>query len=394
MEAQPSSSVPSPTDHQLSILLRLRDYFARVPDTRQRGKVLHRLDEVLLSAFCSILCDGESYTDMEDFAETQLPWLRGFLTLEHGAPSHDVFRNVFMMVRPQAVLDIFTGWCGPLAGLQVAIDGKTLRGARDAESGRQMVHLLRAWVDERSLSAGQVLCAEKSNEIETIPRLLRSLELCGATVTIDAIGTQTAIAAQIHEAGADYVLALKANQGCAHQAIAAAFGDTSPMTPELPATPPSGAQFCETLELSHGRCEKREYQLLGKLDWFAKSWKWAGLQAVGKVRREVQRGRDGPPLVEVHYFLCSFKDDVRRFASLVRGHWSVENRCHWVLDVTFGEDHCQVRDRTAAHNFSLLRELAIKTLRDHPDKLSLRRKRRRAALVPDYRLQILGLLHA
>jgi len=399
MEAHSSSIATSPSDHQLSILQRLRAAFGRLPDSRQRGKVLHRLDEVMLCAFCSILCDGESYTDMEDFAETQLCWLRGFLTLEHGAPSHDIFRNVFMMLQPQAVLDIFTAWCGPLAGLQVAIDGKTLRGARDAETGHQLVHLLRAWVDARSLSAGQVLCAEKSNEIEAIPRLLRALELRGATVTIDAIGAQTAIAAQINEAGADYVLALKANQGGAHQAIAAAFGDTPREAPEPGQSahcvpPPPGALLCETLELSHGRCEKREYQLLGNLDWFAKSWKWAGLQAVGKVRREVQRGRDGEPLVEQHYFLCSFKDDVERFAALVRGHWSVENRCHWVLDVTFGEDHCQVRDRTAAHNFSLLRELAIKALRDHPGKLSLRRKRRRAALDPDYRLQILGLLHA
>jgi predicted transposase YbfD/YdcC len=119
-----------------------------------------------------------------------------------------------------------------------------------------------------------------------------------------------------------------------------------------------------------------------------------GLQAVGKVRREVQRSHDGPPLVEEHYFLCSFKDDVERFAQLVRGHWSVENRCHWVLDVTFGEDHCQVRDKNAAHNLSILRELVIKVLRDLPSSLSLRRKRRRAALNPDFRLQILGFLHA
>jgi predicted transposase YbfD/YdcC len=402
MENKSPLTPTSPTtasDHSPSVLQRLRAAFAHLPDSRQRGKVLHRLDEVLLCAFCSILCNGESYTDMEDFAEAQLPWLRGFLTLEHGAPSHDVFRNVFMMLQPQSVLDIFTRWCGSLEGLQVAIDGKTLRGARDAESGRQLVHLLRAWVDARSLSAGQVMCAEKSNEIEAIPRLLRALELRGATVTIDAIGAQRAIATQIHEAGADYALALKANQGGTYQAIAAAFGDTpaeapEPGQPELPAAPPPGALLCETLELSHGRCEKREYQMLGQLDWFAKSWKWAGLQAVGRVRREIQRGRDGGPQIEVHYFLCSFKDDIKRFAALVRGHWSVENRCHWVLDVTFGEDHCQVRDRTAAHNFSLMRELALKVLRDHPVKLSLRRKRRRAALDPDFRLQILANLHA
>jgi len=394
MEAASSSA-----DSDQVIVARLRASFAQLPDDRQPGKVLHRLDEVLLCAFCAVLCDADCFTDMADFAKSQLDWLRRFLPLKHGAPSHDVFRNVFMMLQPQAMIEILGRWCGSLQGLHVAIDGKTLRGTRDAESGRHLVHLLRAWVDQRALSAGQVLCDEKSNEIEAIPRLLSALELRGATVTIDAIGTQPGIAAQIHEAGADYVLALKANQKGACTACKAAFGDSSdralePGEPNLPAPQAAGALHCETLELGHGRCERRQYQLLGMLDWFDKSWKWQGLQAVGKVRREVQRGRDGPPLVQEHYFLCSFKEDVQRFAALVRGHWAVENRCHWTLDVTFGEDHCQVRDRRAAHNFSILRELVIKVLRDLPDKLSLRRKRRLAALDPDFRLRILGAVHA
>lgn len=378
---------PPLTDGQLTVLARLREAFAKLPDIRQPGKVLHRLDEVLLCAFFSMLCDGDSFTDMEDFAQTQMDWLRGFLSLEHGAPSHDVFRNVLMSVEPQAVLDILGRWCGPLEGCHIAIDGKTLRGtsAHDAQTGGSLVHLVRAWVDERSLSAGQVLCEQKSNEIEAIPRLLASLELRGATVTIDAMGTQVDIAGQIHEAGADYVLSLKANQKNALAAV----------TQALEAAQPSGQiTHHETLELSHGRCEKRQYQMLDNLEGFAKSWKWAGLQAVGKVRREVRRNHEGPLLVEEHYFLCSFKGDVQRFAGLVRGHWSVENRCHWVLDVTFGEDHCQVRDRRAAHNLCLLREMVIHVLRQHPAKLSLRRKRRRALLDPLFRLQLLNHVHA
>lgn len=393
-----SSACPD-TNSDLCVLHRLREAFAKLPDTRQPGKVQHRLDEVLLCGFCAMLCDAESFTDMEDFAETQLPWLRRFMTLEHGAPSHDVFRNVFMMLKPQSMIEILSHWCGPLEGLHVAIDGKTLRGTHDAESGRHRVHLLRAWVDARCLSAGQMTCSEKSNEIEAIPRLLAALELRGSTVTIDAIGTQVPIAAQIHEAGADYVLSLKANQKAALAEVMRAFGGSGHTPcelgePPLPPPPLLNAKHIETLELSHGRCEHREYQLLSELQWFNKSWKWEGLLAAGKVRREVQCSHDGPPLVEEHYFLCSFKDDVERFAQLVRGHWSVENRCHWVLDVTFGEDHCQVRDKNAAHNLSILRELVIKVLRDLPSSLSLRRKRRRAALNPDFRLQILGLLHA
>jgi len=406
MEPSPSSDLtpppaPAPAlqDGPLGPLDRLREAFSQLPDTRQAGKVRHRLDEVLMCAFCAVLSDADSFTDMEDFTAAQLPWLRQFLVLEHGAPSHDVFRNVFMMVQPQAMLEILGRWCGALEGMHVAIDGKTLRGTHDAELGRHKVHLLRAWVDARSLSAAQVLCGEKSNEIEAIPRLLAAMCLDGATVTIDAIGTQPPIAAQIHAAGADYVLSLKANQRGALGAVKAAFGDARdapplPGEPPLASPPPEGALHTETLELSHGRCERRHYQLLGELGWFHKGWKWAGLQAVGKVRREVQRSMDGPPLIEEHYFLCSFKGDVGRFAALVRDHWAVENRCHWVLDVTFGEDHSQVRDRGAAHNFSILRELALKVLRDSPAKMSLRRKRKRAALDPNFRLQLLSAVHA
>lgn len=392
MELHPSTP-PAPAS-DLSSLRRLRERLAQVPDTRQPGKVLHRLDEVLFSALCALLCDAGSFTDMEDFAQSQLEWLRGFLPLKHGAPSHDVFRNVFMQVKPAAVLDILREWCGPLDGQHLAIDGKTLRGTYDQESGRHLVHLVRAWVDERSLSAGQVLCAQKSNEIEAIPRLLAALELRGATVTIDAIGTQPPIAEQIHEAGADYVLALKANQKGALQAATQAFAHTAPQPPAAASSSSAKRLQKQTLELSHGRCEKREYELLDDISWFDKSWKWPGLQAVGRVRREVQRSHEDPPLVQEHYFLCSFAGEVERFASLVRGHWSVENRCHWVLDVTFGEDHHQLRGQTAAHNLSIFREMTLKLLRDHPAKLSLRRKRRRAALDPIFRLQLLASLHA
>lgn len=397
-----SNNLPVPSDSQHHSLVQLRERFAQLADTRQPGKVLHRLDEVLMTAFCAMLCDADSFTDMEDFAQTQLPWLRSFLELRHGAPSHDVFRNVFMALRAEALLEILRAWCGPLVGAHIAIDGKTLRGTFNAQSGRHLVHLLRAWVDARSLSAAQVRCAQKSNEIEAIPRLLQLLELRGATVSIDAIGTQPAIASQIHAAGADYVLALKANQKAALQAVAARFAQSD--APEAGtgtsgsaasgAAPDARLQRTESLELSHGRCERREYALIDDLDWFAKGWKWAGLQSVARVRRHIQRSHDGPAHCEEHYFLCSFKADIERLAALVRGHWSVENRCHWVLDVTFGEDHCQVRDATAAHNLCILREMVMKTLRAEASKLSLRRKRRRAALDPDFRLQLLSTFHA
>ena len=388
------SALPSTVDSYL-VLSRLQQAFAEIPDTRQPSKVRHLLNEVLLCSFCAVVCDANSFTDMADFTASQIGWLRQFLVLKNGPPSHDTFRNVFLMLKAESMVGILNSWCGPLMGKQIAIDGKTLRGTHSGVEGRPLVHLLRAWVDERSISAGHVLCDVKSNEIEAIPRLLAGLEINGATVTIDAMGTQVAIAEQIHEAGADYVLSLKANQKGALEAVTHALNTPANLEqPDVPSQPVEGAMVYETLELSHGRCEKREYHLLDDLSAFGKSWKWAGLAAVGKVRREIQRSYDGPPVVETHYFLCSFKDDVERFARLVRGHWSVENRCHWVLDVTFGEDHCQVRDRSAAHNFSIMRELVLQVLRSVPSKLSLRRKRRLAALDPDYRLQIFNTLHA
>jgi len=377
------------SDSQQLALESLRARFAIIPDVRQPGKVLHRLDEVLMVALCSVLCDCDAFTDMEDFAQTQLPWLRSFLTLEHGAPSHDIFRNVLLCIQPQALLDILTSWCGELSGQHICIDGKALRGTYQAENGRYLVHLVRAWVDAYSLSAGQVTCAQQSNEIEAIPRLLDALSLQGATVTIDAMGTQPAIAEQIHQGGADYLLALKANQKSALEAVEAHFKDLTQTEQPCPRHP-----MVETLELSHGRCERRQYLITEQLDWFHKSWKWPALQSVAQVRRSIQRSHEGPAVEETHYFLCSFKADAHRLAKLVRGHWSIENRCHWVLDVTFGEDHCQVRDKNGAHNLSLLREMVIKALRSEPSKLSLRRKRRRAALDPSFRLHLLSFLHA
>jgi predicted transposase YbfD/YdcC len=372
------------TPDQLHSLGKLKSLFATLPDARQAGKVAYRLDEVLMMALCAMLSDCGDFTEMELFAETQHLWLSTFLTLPNGTPSHDVFRNVFMALTPEALLGILTAWGADLSGHHIAIDGKALRGTWDAAAGKCLVHVLRAWVDAHGLSAGQVSCAEKSNEVEAIPRLLDALQLKGAVVTIDAAGTQCAIAEQIHEAGAGYVLSLKANQKNTLAAVKTYFAGA----------PPTALQSTVTLEKKHGRCERREYSISEDLAWFHKSWKWPGLLSVGRVRRVVQREKTGPPLTEVHYYLCTIPADAKALAALVRGHWSVENRCHWVLDVVFGEDHSQVRDTTAAHNLSILREMALKALRNETSKGSLRSKRKRASLDPAFRLGLLLALQA
>ncbi len=392
MEATPiATESPSPqAQADLQEVLRLKELFATLPDPRVLGRVLHSLPEVLLVALCAMICDCEDFTDMGHFAQSQLPWLRQFIPLRNGAPSHDVFRNVFLALRPDDLLEIMELWVGDLAGKQVTIDGKVSRGAKDTTTGKSALHILRAWVSEASLSVGHEVCGEKSNELEALPRLLAKLQLHGATVTIDAMGGHPDIARLIQDAGADYILALKANEKAAHQAVVARFESLRP-TPEAQAAGEQGwAEGCEvstTREQNRGRYEQREVVVLRDLSWWPKSWKWAGLQSVICVRRETLRQRHATenPTVEMHYYLSSSKADAAELGRLIRNHWSVENQCHHLLDVTYHEDHCQVRDQAAAHNLTLMRELSTKVLKSSPLKGSIRSQRKRCCLDPAFR---------
>lgn len=225
MEPTPISTEPTSAQVQAGIkeIFRLKQLLATLPDPRVVGRVLHALPEVLLTALCAMICDCEDYTDMGHFAQSQLGWLRQFIPLRNGAPSHDVFRNVFMALRPDDLLEIMELWVGDLDGKQVTIDGKVSRGAKDTSTGRSTLHILRAWVSEAGLSVGHEVCAEKSNELEALPRLLAKLQLHGAIVTIDAMGGHPDIARLIQDAGGDYILALKANEKEAHQTVAEHF---------------------------------------------------------------------------------------------------------------------------------------------------------------------------
>lgn len=392
MEPANTSPAPSLTSEAQSTqpdILRLKQLFATLPDPRVRGRVLHPLPEVLLIALCAMVSDCEDFTDMGHFAQSQLPWLRQFMPLRNGAPSHDVFRNVFLALQPDALLEIMELWVGQLEGKQVTIDGKVSRGAKDGDTGRSSLHILRAWVSEAGLSVGHEVCAEKSNELEALPRLLSKLQLHGAVVTIDAMAGHPDIARQLQDKGADYILALKANEKEAHQAVIAHFEAQRPAEDELHATG-SWAPGCEvstSCERNRGRYERREVVVSREQSWWPKSWQWEGLQSVICVRRETMRQRHGgeTPCVERHYYLSSLKASAAELGRLIRNHWSVENQCHHLLDVTYHEDHCQVRDKTAAHNLTLMRELSAKVLRDSTVKGSIRSKRKRCALDPALR---------
>ncbi len=395
MEPTPIATQSTSAQDQAGIqeIFRLKQLFATLPDPRVVGRVLHPLPEVLLTALCAMICDCEDYTDMGHFAQSQLGWLRQFIPLRNGAPSHDVFRNVFMALRPDDLLEIMELWVGDLEGKQVTIDGKVSRGAKDTATGRSTLHILRAWVSEAGLSVGHEVCAEKSNELEALPRLLAKLQLHGAIVTIDAMGGHPDIARLIQDAGGDYILALKANEKEAHQTVAEHFTSLRPTQEARDAGEQGWAESCEvstTREQNRGRYEQREVVVLRETDWWHKAWKWTGLQSVICVRRETlrQRHAEESPTEEIHYYLSSSRADAAELGRLIRNHWSVENQCHHLLDVTYHEDHCQVRDKAAAHNLTLMREISTKVLKSSPLKGSIRSKRKRCCLDPAFRTEV------
>jgi predicted transposase YbfD/YdcC len=401
-------------------IMRLREALAALPDSRMPGRVLHPLDEVLTTAFIAVCSGADCFTDMGDFARTNLPWLRKFLPLKFGAPSHDVFRNVFCMVRPAGFEPLLDQWAASLPNLAkqsptdpegtaqtapagnsgkprriIRIDGKSLRGSDSAAAGLPMIHLLRAWVEGSGISVRHIDCSEKSNELANLPALLESLDLEGTLTTMDAAGTYPETAAKIIAGGGDYILALKKNQPEAYAQVESRFGQFDAFREKHDQAPSLVVEFHE-VDYSHGRyCERLvEVTPVGPEagDWFKKDWKWDRLASVIRVTRRTHRGgKQGEELTkEVHYALSSLPPTPTEQAQGIRGHWGVENTCHHVLDVTFNEDHCQVRDRNAAVNLTSFREMAAKALRDFRPKLSIRRKRKLAGYDSDFREELLS----
>ena len=367
-------------------------YFEQVPDPRVERRRDHKLVDILFIGLCTMLTVGENFTDMEDFGNAKYAWFKRFLELPRGIPSHDTFNRVFSAIAPKHFLDIFVQWIqgmGPgMAGEVVAIDGKALRRALDA--GKSMPHIVSAWAAENGLTLGQVKVDEKSNEITAIPELLRVLELGGCIVTIDAMGCQKTVASEIVHAGADYVLALKNNHPTVLEEVAVYFDDAL-------ARQTSAGQFQqpmdahETLDKGHGRIEQRRYYHTTDIDWFADKPLWTGLKSIGMV--ESVRHINGHATRQRRYYLSSLEMDAPNFARAVRGHWGIKNPLHWCLDVNFGEDQSRARTKFAAQNLATLRRLCLNLIKSHanPQKRSVRRQKRIAALSEDYLEELLGL---
>ena len=376
----------------------LVEHFATISDPRVNRTKEHPLVNVLTIGVCTLLCGGETFNDMEDFGRAKREWFETFLDLGNGVPSHDTFNRVFSAINPQQFLEAFLSWTQCLRQAVpdeiVALDGKALRRAVDKDQKAKVI--VSAWAEDNALVLGQWKVEDKSNEITALPQLLRVLELAGCIVTLDAMGCQKDIAREIKEADAEYVLSLKGNQETVHREVKEFLDEAvaESKTWKAPGTPPSPMMqrlaSKKTVEKDHGRLETREYYQSAHLSWFADLAKWEGLQSVGMV--EATREVNGKITKERRYFLCSLPLDVERFARAVRGHWGIENKLHWVLDVQFGEDQSRARSGYAAENLATLRRFALNLLRsEKKKKRGIRGKQLNASWDHAYLLQLIGI---
>ena len=366
----------------------LIDRLGAIEDPRCRGKVEHRLTDILVIAVCAVIACAESWDDIALYGRSKLPWLRTFLDLPNGVPSHDTFRRVFMLIDPETFEAAFLSWVGTLVTdfdrEVVAIDGKTVR--RSFDRGRELspLHLVSAWASEQGLVLGQRCVDGKSNEITAIPALLDQLALKNSIVTLDAMGCQTAIAQRILDRGADYLLALKGNHRQAHGAVAKYFSQTCL---ERGAT---GQAVLDEFDDGHGRLVRRRIFACTDAAGLEALGTWPGLHTVLAVETIRSVNGSSRTVAELRYFLTSCHDAPEVLATAIRRHWGIENALHWVLDVTFGEDDSRVRDRRAARNLAILRKIAINLIsRDRASRTSTRGRRKQAAWNDNYMLQIL-----
>lgn len=362
-------------------------YFSVIEDPRIERTKDHLLIDILMVALCAMLCGAEGFVDFEEFGNAKSEFLRSFLELPNGIPSHDTFRRVFALLDPAQFAECFRHWSESLrktvSAEIVAIDGKTLRGSHDRAKGKEPIHMVSAWARENGLVLGQIKTGEKSNEITAIPELLRTLKLAGCIVTIDAMGCQKQIAAEISSARADYVLALKGNQSTLHEEVAGFMEDAL-------ANDFEGVthDFLETTARAHGRMETRRYWISEEIQWLTHHAQWQDLRSVGMV--ESIRDLGGKVTSEVRFFIASIGANAETFARAVRGHWAIENSLHWSLDVSFAEDQCRVRSGYAAENLAILRHISINILKgETTGKRGIKGKQKNAGWDHSYLLKLL-----
>ena len=366
-------------------------HFEELEDPRSTVNLQHPLASVVVIALMAVLAGANGPTAIAKWAVLKEELLAGALDLPNGVPRKDVFRRVLMALKPAAFQACFAGWLKSLrdaaaaaAGVEqpvLAVDGKTARRSHDRKSGLGALHAVSVWASDFGLSLGQVACAEKSNEITAIPELLRLVDIQGAIITIDAMGAQKAIAAQIVAGGADYVLALKGNQETLHQAVI----DHIVEQWEDDFARVKASRY-QTEATAHGREETRTYIKMPVPDDLPGLGSWKGLRSIGLVISECVR--DGKMTDEARYYISSLAVDVGRFSHAVRSHWGIENSCHWSLDVTYREDDSRMRDKNLRENFAWLNRLTLPLLKQHPGRESIAMKRRSCGWSDGYLMEV------
>lgn len=366
----------------------LKEHFGELEDPRAQHSIEHLLIDIVLITICAVICGAESWVDIENYGLAKQEWLREFLALPNGIPSHDTFERVFARLRPETLQQCFLSWVQAMFewqdGQLVRVDGKTLRGSYERGGKRGMIHMVSAWASEHRMVLGQRKVNDKSNEITAIPELLRVLDLNGAVVSIDAMGCQTEIAAQIVEQQGDYVLALKGNQGNLHEDVEQLFEYVRKQNFHT-----IEHDFYQTQEQGHGRQEIRKYWVMGETAALMGAENWSKLTAIGCV--ETQRQTQDKITTECRYYLLSLPLNAQRFADAVRGHWSIENQLHWILDVGFHEDRSRATQGHSAENLAVIRHLAVSLLsQDQSTKGGTRAKRLKAGWDNQYLIQLLS----
>jgi len=356
-------------------------YFTELTDPRVERSKEHLMEDIIFITIAAVICGAETWNDIEHYGKSKEPWLKQYLQLPNGIPSHDTFNRFFSALDPDAFEQAFLSWIKDVAELSkgdvVSIDGKSIRGSRVGDSKRA-VHIVSAWSKANQLSLGQVKVDEKSNEITAIPKLLDVLQLRGCLVTIDAMGCQRDIASKIIEKEADYLLAVKGNQGCLEEDAERTVRFTKPVS-----------EWVED-DFGHGRIEQRKCTLYNDLSFIDNALAWKNLTAIVKIEATRYSKSSGKEEKEIRLYITSSKENAEVIGRGVRSHWGIENNLHWQLDVSFREDDSRKREGYAAQNFSMLNRIALNLIKhEQSKKRSVMGKRLDAGWNNDYLLKIL-----
>jgi len=362
--------------------------FAQLKDPRMNRTKRHSLTDILAIAICAVICGADGWVQVQQFGDCKKKWFKTFLELPNGIPSHDTFGRVFAALAPAAFEECFMKWVAALAtasqGRLIAIDGKTIRRSLDAAGNKAAIHMVNAWCETNHMALGQLATDAKSNEITAIPKLMKLLDLKDAVVTIDAGGCHKKIAQQIVDQGGHYILQLKGNQGTLHKETVMLFDQC--LTDDCRGISYSTAA---TTDGGHGRIEERRIWATSEVNWFAERDKWKNLRCL--IRVQAKRTVDGKTSTEYRYYISDLPaDNASGLLAYIRGHWGVENKLHWSLDINFREDECRIRQGHAAENFARLSRIALNLLKSETtNRCGIKTKRLCCGWNHDYLLKVM-----